>query len=120
MFERTKRFLLNTALHGPRVRHLGVMTYMQTARNPAARKFKYGTSQLQISTLMVNTIIYMPYTDGRYFYLFCVMLFLQGKTFVKELDHVLGIADEAQQSKTLKQFQEWDKNVHGAIQVLGC
>lgn len=52
------------------------MTYMQTARNPAARKFKYGTSQLQISTLMVNTIIYMPYTDGRYFYLFCVMMFL--------------------------------------------
>ena len=41
-----------------------------------------------------------------------------GQTFVKELDHVLGIADEAQQSKTLKQFQEWDKNMHGAIQVL--
>lgn len=45
------------------------------------------------------------------------MCFLQGQTFVKELDRVLGIADEAQQSKTLKQFQEWDTNVHGAIQV---
>eukprot|EP00752_Nemacystus_decipiens_P010646 g9482.t1 len=41
---------------------------------------------------------------------------VEGQEFVKELDHVLGMADEAQQSKTLKQFQEWDKNVHGAIQ----
>ena len=47
------------------------------------------------------------------FYMFRVMLFLLGETFVKELDHVLGIADEAQQSKTLKQFQEWDKNARG-------
>lgn len=36
---------------------------------------------------------------------------------MKELDRVLGIADEAQHSKTLKQFQEWDANVHRAIQV---
>lgn len=36
---------------------------------------------------------------------------------MKELDRILGIADEAQHSKTLKQFQEWDANVHGAIQV---
>ncbi|CAM9694476.1 unnamed protein product [Ectocarpus sp. 13 AM-2016] len=40
-----------------------------------------------------------------------------GRTFVKELDRILGIADEAQQGKTLKQYQEWDANVHGAIQV---
>ncbi|CAN0504505.1 unnamed protein product, partial [Ectocarpus sp. 8 AP-2014] len=40
----------------------------------------------------------------------------QGRTFVKELDRILGIADEAQQGKTLKQYQEWDANVHGAIQ----
>lgn len=33
------------------------------------------------------------------------------------LDRVLGIADEAEESKKLKQFQEWDANVHGAIQV---
>lgn len=42
---------------------------------------------------------------------------VQGRTFVKELDRVLGIADEAQQGKILKQYQEWDANVHGAIQV---
>lgn len=45
------------------------------------------------------------------------MFFLEGQAFVKELDRLLGIADEAQQSKTLKQFQEWDANVHGTIQV---
>ncbi|CAB1107316.1 unnamed protein product [Ectocarpus sp. CCAP 1310/34] len=39
-----------------------------------------------------------------------------GRTFVKELDRILGIADEAQRGKTLKQYQEWDANVHGAIQ----
>lgn len=43
---------------------------------------------------------------------------MQGQAFVKELDRVLGIADEAQRGKTLQQFQEWDANVHGAIQVL--
>eukprot|EP00903_Cladosiphon_okamuranus_P022456 g20655.t1 len=41
---------------------------------------------------------------------------VEGQTFVKELDRVLGIADEAQQGKTVKQFQEWDANVHGTIQ----
>ncbi|CAM9351671.1 unnamed protein product [Scytosiphon promiscuus] len=39
-----------------------------------------------------------------------------GQSFVSELDRVMSIADEAQQSKTLKQFQDWDANVHGAIQ----
>lgn len=34
-----------------------------------------------------------------------------------ELDRVLGIADEAEESKRLKQFQEWDANVHGVVQV---
>lgn len=36
---------------------------------------------------------------------------------MRELDRVLGIADEAEESKKLTQFQEWDANVHGAIQV---
>lgn len=40
-----------------------------------------------------------------------------GQKFVSELDFVLGIADEAERNKTFKQFQEWDANVHGAIQV---
>ncbi|CAN0035966.1 unnamed protein product [Pylaiella littoralis] len=39
-----------------------------------------------------------------------------GQTFVKDLERVMGIADEAQHSKTLKQFQEWEANVHGTIQ----
>eukprot|EP00904_Undaria_pinnatifida_P002932 jgi/Undpi1/1263/HiC_scaffold_11.g04655.m1 len=39
-----------------------------------------------------------------------------GQKFVSELDFVLGIADEAERNKTFKQFQEWDANVHGAIQ----
>ncbi|CAM9673937.1 unnamed protein product [Laminaria digitata] len=39
-----------------------------------------------------------------------------GHTIVNELDRVLGIADEAERNKTFKQFQEWDANVHGAIQ----
>ncbi|CAN0312038.1 unnamed protein product, partial [Pylaiella littoralis] len=40
-----------------------------------------------------------------------------GQTFVQDLDRAMGIADEAQHSKTLKQFQEWDAKVHVAIQV---
>lgn len=40
-----------------------------------------------------------------------------GHKFVDELDRVLGIADEAERSKKLKQFQEWDAHVHGVIQV---
>lgn len=47
----------------------------------------------------------------------CGVLMVPGHTFVNELDHVLGIADEAERNKTFKQFQEWDANVHGAIQV---
>lgn len=48
----------------------------------------------------------------------CGVMVASGHTFVNELDHVLGIADEAERNKTFKQFQEWDANVHGAIQVL--
>lgn len=42
---------------------------------------------------------------------------LSGHIFVNELDRTMGIADEAERSKKLKQFQEWNVNVHGAIQV---
>lgn len=40
-----------------------------------------------------------------------------GHKFVDELDRVLGIADEAERSKKLKQFQEWDTNIHSLIQA---
>lgn len=40
----------------------------------------------------------------------------EGHKFVDELDRVLGIADEAERSKKLKQFQEWNTHVHDLIQ----
>lgn len=43
---------------------------------------------------------------------------LSGQQFVEHLDRVLDIADEAERSKKLKQYQEWNANVHLMIQVL--
>ncbi|CAM9295211.1 unnamed protein product, partial [Discosporangium mesarthrocarpum] len=40
----------------------------------------------------------------------------QGCAFVDELDRVMGISDAAERSKKLKQFEDWDVNVHKAIQ----
>lgn len=44
--------------------------------------------------------------------------FFSGRVFVRELDKILDIADEAERSRKLKLFQEWNAAVHGVIQVI--
>jgi len=82
-----------------------IVTCVDEVTTVAAERTSY-RSNLGYFYLMNSPHHYKPHS-----------VFMQGQAFVKELDRVLGIADEAQRSKTLKQFQEWDANVHGAIQV---
>ncbi|CAM9490731.1 unnamed protein product, partial [Chrysoparadoxa australica] len=41
----------------------------------------------------------------------------EGRAFIDELDHTLAVADEAERSRKLKQYGEWNENVYGRIQA---
>ena len=51
---------------------------------------------------------------------FSFVLFRAGHLFVEELEQDFGIDEEVERRRKLKQFQDWDFNVHGAIQVDKC